>query len=318
MEEWEEKIEAMAMETIPKRVTCLSGVPTWIMILLKKVLEITGKKTVHEVWPHLELFLHGAVAFGPYRQIFQDLIGYPEMNYLESYNASEGYFAVQDDLSTDGEMLLLTDNGMFYEFIPMEEWDKTHPETVPLEGVELGKNYALLITTDAGLWRYRIGDTVRFTSKNPYRLKISGRTKHFMNAFGEEVVVENADQALTQACKQTGAQIKDYTAAPIYMQQGSRGGHEWAIEFEHHPDDHSKFVQVLDETLRQINSDYDAKRYGDIALGAPTVHDLEQGTFYEWLRRRGKLGGQYKVPRLGNDRTILEEILSLQNTIPQN
>lgn len=311
MDKWEEKIEKMVEVTVAENVTSLSGVPTWTYVLMKRILEVTGKSNILEVWPNLELFTHGAVAFGPYRQLFRDIIPSDKMNYLEVYNASEGFFGIQDQADTEDEMLLMLDYGVYYEFIPMDQFDEEQPKTLTLDQVELGKNYALVISTNAGLWRYKIGDTVRFTSIDPYRIKISGRTKHFINAFGEEVIVENAETAITKACKVTDAIISNFTAAPVYMESGKRGGHEWLIEFEKEPNNLGEFTHVLDETLRDINSDYDAKRQNDIALQAPIVHIAPRGTFMSWLRDKGKLGGQNKIPRLSNTREYLEEMLQL-------
>lgn len=311
MDKWEEKIEKMVEVTVPENVTSMSGVPTWTYVLLKRILEVTGKSNIMEVWPNLELFTHGAVAFGPYRQLFRDIIPSEKMNYLEVYNASEGFFGIQDQAGTEDEMLLMLDYGVYYEFIPMDQFEEEQPKTLTLDEVELNKNYALVISTNAGLWRYKIGDTVRFTSINPYRIKISGRTKHFINAFGEEVIVENAEEAITKACQATGAIISNFTAAPIYLESDKRGGHEWLIEFEKQPSSLQTFTEVLDETLRTVNSDYDAKRQNDIALQQPLVHAAPEGTFLNWLRHKGKLGGQHKVPRLSNTREHLEEIMQV-------
>jgi hypothetical protein len=311
MDKWEEKIEKMVEVTVKENVTSLSGVPTWTFVLLKRILEVTGKSNILEVWPNLELFTHGAVAFGPYRQLFKELIPSSQMNYLEVYNASEGFFGIQDQAGTEDEMLLMLDYGVYYEFIPMDQLEEEHPKTLTLDQVELGKNYALVISTNAGLWRYKIGDTVRFTNLSPYRIKISGRTKHYINAFGEEVIVENADVAITAACEATEAIISNFTAAPIYLENDKRGGHEWLIEFEKEPNDLKRFTQVLDEKLREVNSDYDAKRQNDIALQEPLVHAAPTGTFLNWLSHKGKLGGQNKVPRLSNTREYLEEIMEV-------
>jgi GH3 auxin-responsive promoter len=305
---WEEKIEMMAQETLSQNVTNILGVPTWTIVLLQRILEITGKKHIKEVWGNLECFFHGAVSFQPYKELFNTLA--PDINYMEVYNASEGFFALQDDLSRD-DMLLMLDYGIFYEFIPLDEIDNPYPKSYTLDEVELDTNYAMVISTNAGLWRYKIGDTVKFTSKFPYRIKISGRTKHFINAFGEELMVENADTAITAACKATNAAIINFTACPIYIEEGKKGGHEWILEFERQPSDLQKFTEVLDETLREINSDYDAKRYQDMALQMPVVHNVPSGTFYNWLKMKGKLGGQYKVPRLANSREFVDEILGM-------
>ncbi|GAB4185685.1 MAG: GH3 auxin-responsive promoter family protein [Thermoflexibacter sp.] len=308
MSKWEEKIEKIAQTTIKENVTALSGVPTWTIVILQRILEITGKSNICEVWENIEAFFHGAVAFAPYKSLFRSLIPSETMNYMETYNASEGFFGIQDQKNSE-ELLLMLDYGVYYEFVPMEHVEEENPKTLGLDELEIGKNYALVISTNSGLWRYKIGDTVRFTSLSPYRIKITGRTKHFINAFGEELVIENADTAIEKACRHTGAMVNDYTAAPIYLEIGNKGGHEWIIEFEKEPDSLEKFVYILDQTLRQVNSDYDAKRYMDIALVMPKVHQVPKGTFYEWMRKRGKLGGQNKVPRLSNSRTYVEDIL---------
>lgn len=311
MDKWEDKIEALANNTMDENITNISGVPTWMFVLLNYILEARQVKSIHEVWPNLEVFLHGAVNFAPYRELFKNIIPGEQMAYMENYNASEGYFAFQDDFSLPGEMVLLPDHGIFYEFMPMEELGKDHPITLPLEGVELHKNYAVVLNSNAGLWRYLIGDTVKFTTMKPYRIKVTGRTKHFINAFGEELMVENAEAAIAEACKATDALVSEFTAAPIYFDQQGKGGHEWVIEFERAPGGDQQFVSVLDETLKSINSDYEAKRYMDIALQKPTLTKVPNGTFYEWMKRRGKLGGQHKVPRLSNNRDFVEEILSM-------
>ncbi|MCR9252616.1 MAG: GH3 auxin-responsive promoter family protein [bacterium] len=308
MDEWEEKIEAMAKATSMENVTSISGVPTWTVVLIERILELKGKKNILEIWPNLEVFIHGAVAFGPYRSLFERLIPSKDMRYMETYNASEGFFGIQDQTNSD-ELLLMLDYGIFYEFIPYSELDSDHSKTLTLGEVEVGKNYAMLITTNSGLWRYKIGDTVRFTSVNPYRVKISGRTKHFINAFGEELIIENAEHAIAEACLATNAEIENFSAAPIYLEEGKRGGHEWIIEFRNDPNDKELFAQLLDDTLRKVNSDYDAKRYKDIALIAPVIHHAEKGTFHEWMKKRGKLGGQNKVPRLSNSREYLDDLL---------
>ncbi len=314
MSEWEEKIEKMATTTIMENVTNIVGVPTWTVVLLQRILELTGKKHIHEVWPNLEVFIHGAVSFEPYRSIFRKLIPSKKMNYLETYNASEGFFGIQDR-SDSQDLLLMLDYGIFYEFIPLEKVNDENPETVGLENVELNKNYALVISTNAGLWRYMIGDTVKFTCLDPFRIRISGRTKHFINAFGEELIVENAEQAIKIACEETNAIIGDYTAGPRYIDTGNKGGHEWIIEFRELPESRDAFVEILDHTLMQVNSDYEAKRYKNIALEAPIIHFAEQGTFYKWMKKRGKLGGQHKVPRLANNREYIDDILLLMNGV---
>ncbi|MBL7769089.1 MAG: GH3 auxin-responsive promoter family protein [Flavipsychrobacter sp.] len=308
MDEWEHKIEQLALNTIPENVTSISGVPTWTLVLMKRILEMTGKSCISEVWPNLELYMHGGVSFVPYREQFRQLIS-KDIQYLEMYNASEGFFAAQDSPDADG-MLLFTRHGIFYEFMPIEEYGKKFPNTIGLNKVELGKQYAPVISTTGGLWRYIIGDTIQFSSLAPYRIKVSGRLKHFINAFGEEVIVDNTDKAITTACEKTGAAVNDYTAAPIYFSQHGNGAHEWLVEFEKEPDDLALFAYELDSALKNLNSDYEAKRQKDIALRMPVVRAVKKGLFNEWLRSRGKLGGQHKVPRLSNDRTILESILS--------
>jgi hypothetical protein len=310
MDKWEEKIEKIAQTTINENVTVMSGVPTWTIVILQRILEITGKQTIHEVWQNLEVFFHGAVSFTPYRPLFKQLIASDKMSYMETYNASEGFFGIQDQKDSE-DLLLMLDYGIYYEFLPLEESENDNPKILHLSEVEIGKNYALIISTNAGLWRYKIGDTVRFTSLSPYRIRITGRTKHFINAFGEEVVIENADTAISKAAQLTGAMVNDYTAAPIFLEIKGKGGHEWVVEFEKFPDNLERFVESLDSTLRQINSDYDAKRYQDIALIAPKVHAVSHGTFYEWMKKRGKLGGQNKVPRLSNSREYVEDILKM-------
>lgn len=310
---FEEKIEQIAQITIKENVTSLAGVPTWNIVMAKRILEITGKDNLLEIWPNLELYSHGGVSFKPYREQFEKLIPSDNMYYIENYNASEGYFGLQDQSDSE-DLLLMLDYGVYYEFLPVENMNDEHPDTLSLEEVELGKNYALIISTNAGLWRYKIGDTIKFTSLSPYRFQISGRTKQYINTFGEEVIVDNADQALATACLATGANIKDYTAGPIYFKETEAGGHEWIIEFEKQPDDFNRFCEVLDTSLRKINSDYDAKRFKDMALGFPLIHNAPTNTFYNWMKSKGKLGGQNKVPRLANNREYLEPILRMMNT----
>ena len=313
MDNFEEKVEKIAKATINVNVTNISGVPTWNIVLAKRILELTGKNNLLEVWPNLEFYFHGAVNFKPYREQFKRLIPSESMYYLETYNASEGFFGIQDQPNSE-EMLLMLDYGIYYEFLPMDDFEKENPKTLELHEVQLNKNYALIISTNAGLWRYMIGDTIKFTSLAPHRLQITGRTKHFINAFGEEVIIDNAEKALAEACKETKAIIRDYTACPIYFKGNESGGHEWIIEFEQKPADTELFIDLLDSTLRDVNSDYDAKRYKDMALRRPLVHVVEDGTFYNWMKSRGKLGGQHKVPRLANDRNYVEEILKMIST----
>lgn len=307
MDEWESKIEKLAESTIKENVTSISGVPTWTLVLFRRILELTGKKTMSEVWPSLELYMHGGVSFAPYKEQFQKLIG-KEINYLEMYNASEGFFAAQDIPGEEG-MLLFTDHGSFMEFMPVNEYGKKDPQTIGLQEVEIGRNYALIISTNGGLWRYMLGDTVQFTSLKPFRIKVSGRLKHYINAFGEEVIVDNSDKAIAIASEKTGAVVNDYTAAPVYFSESSNGAHEWLVEFEKAPASLEDFTKELDTALKNINSDYEAKRHKSIALRMPIIHAIKKGTFAEWLRSKGKLGGQHKVPRLSNERTLVEEIL---------
>jgi hypothetical protein len=309
LDEWENKIERLAQSTLHENVTSISGVPTWTLVLIKHILAITGKSSLSEVWPSLELYIHGGVSFVPYREQFEKLIG-RQVNYLDMYNASEGFFAAQASPLDDG-MLLFLDHGIFMEFMPIEEYGKKEPETIGLKDVEKGQQYALVINTNGGLWRYLIGDTIQFCSLDPYRIKVTGRLKHYMNAFGEEVIVDNTDKAIALASEKTSAVVNDYTAAPVYFSDNSNGAHEWLIEFEKEPDNINHFIYELDNALKNINSDYEAKRHKDIALRKPIVRILPKGLFTEWLRSKGKLGGQHKVPRLSNERNHVDEILSL-------
>lgn len=309
MDEWESKIEQLALNTIQENVTSISGVPTWTLVLFRRILEITGKSCMKEVWPNLELYMHGGVSFVPYREQFARIIG-ADIHYLEMYNASEGFFAAQDQPGEDG-MLLFTDHGIFMEFMPVEEYGKPEPRTVGLDKVEVGRNYAPVISTNGGLWRYLVGDTIRFTTLDPFRIRVSGRLKHFINAFGEELIIDNADRAVAAACARTGAVVSDYTAAPIYFSVQGNGGHEWIVEFEVAPRDHEAFSAALDAALKELNSDYEAKRHRDIALRPPRLHAAPAGLFGRWLKSKGKLGGQHKVPRLSNDRTYVDELLQL-------
>jgi len=308
LSDFEEKMERITRSTISKNITNISGVPSWMMAVIKRVLEITGAQSLDEVWPNLEIFFHGGVSFAPYRETYQQLIRSPRMQYRETYNASEGFFGVQND-PTDPSMMLMLDYGVFYEFIPLEELGKPDPTILPLTGIEVGRNYAVVISNMCGLWRYLIGDTVRFTSKNPYKFVISGRTKHFINAFGEELVVENAEKGLQAACIATGAQVSEYTAAPVFMGTDAKCRHQWLIEFSVAPDSIEHFTQVLDETLQQVNSDYEAKRYKDITLQRLEVIPARPDLFHDWLKAKGKLGGQHKVPRLSNTREYIDEML---------
>ena len=309
MNEWEEKLEKMAQSTIMENVTSIAGVPSWMLVLLKYILKLSGKKNIHEVWPNLEVYFHGGVNFSPYKEQFKNIFDDSRVSFLELYNASEGFFGIQD-LSHSDEMLLMLDYGIYYEFLPLDE---TINKTLTLDEVELNKNYSLIISTNAGLWRYQIGDTIKFTSLHPFRFKITGRTKHFINTFGEEIIIDNAEKALAIACEKTSAVIHEYTAAPVYMNEKESGAHEWLIEFEKSPHSIEYFTEILDNALKSINSDYEAKRYQNLALKQPVVISAKKGTFYHWLKTKGKLGGQHKVPRLCNDRKYIEEILSLSS-----
>ncbi len=308
--DFEEKVEKITKIAIKENVTNIAGVPSWNLVLLKHILDFTGNDNLLDIWPNLELFTHGGVSFGPYREQFKKIIPSPGMHYLETYNASEGFFGIQDDLN-DSSMLLMLDYGVFYEFIPMDKFNESNPPAYTIDEVETGVNYALVISTNGGLWRYMIGDTIVFTSLNPHKFKITGRTKYFINAFGEEVILDNAENALMNACKHTNAEIKDYTAGPIYMTDDSKGSHEWLIEFEVEPEDLERFTDVLDKSLCSINSDYEAKRYKNTTLNKPTVMAVPQGTFYNWFHKKGKVGGQNKMPRLANDRKYLDEVHDL-------
>jgi len=309
LDEWENKIEQLAQITANENVTSLAGVPTWTLLLLKRILEIKEKKTINEVWPNLELYINGGVSFVPYKEQFDKILG-TKINYLEIYNASEGFIAGQQTPNDDG-LLLFTEHGIFYEFMPVEEYGKPKPQTVGLKDVQTDRNYALVISTTGGLWRYIIGDTIKFTHLNPYKIKVTGRLKHYMNAFGEEVMVDNTDKAIAWAAAKTNAVVNDYTAAPVYFSESSNGTHEWLIEFDVPPQNLQLFTTELDAALKTINSDYEAKRYKDIALRMPIVHAAKKGIFKEWLRSKGKLGGQHKVPRLSNERKVVEEILAM-------
>ena len=310
LSDFEIKRDRIARETLNKNVTNISGVPSWMLSVLTRVMELTGKKHLEEVWPNLEVFFHGGVAFTPYRKQYEQLITSPNMHYMETYNASEGFFGIQDD-PTDKSMLLMIDYGVFYEFIPMDEFEKENPTIVPLWAVETGKNYAMVISTSCGLWRYIIGDTVSFTSTNPYKFVITGRTKHFINAFGEELIVDNAEKGLAYACEQTGAEVLEYTAAPVFMDDNAKCRHQWLIEFSKEPADIDKFATLLDNKLQEINSDYEAKRYKNITLQHLEIVKARTNLFNDWLKSKGKLGGQHKVPRLSNSRKNIDEMLKM-------
>ena len=310
LSDFEVKRDRIARETMGKKVTNISGVPSWMLSVLSRVLELSGKSHLNEVWPDLEVFFHGGVSFTPYRKQYEELITSPNMHYMETYNASEGFFGLQDD-PNDSAMLLMLDYDIFYEFIPMEEIDKEHPTVVPLNGVQTGRNYAMVISTSCGLWRYLIGDTVTFTSKNPYKFIITGRTKHFINAFGEELIVDNAEKGLAYACEQTGAEVLEYTAAPVFMDNKAKCRHQWMIEFAKEPDDLDRFAHLLDQKLQEINSDYEAKRYKDITLQHLEVIKARRDLFNQWMKSKGKLGGQHKVPRLSNSRRVINELIEM-------
>jgi hypothetical protein len=309
LDEWENKIEQLAQNTINENVTSISGVPTWTMILIKRILQIAGKQTLKEVWPNLELYIHGGVSFIPYKEQFKKLLG-EGVHFLDMYNASEGFFAAQDRPDEEG-MLLFLNHGIFYEFMPVEEYGKANPRTIGLDKVEIGKHYAPVISTNGGLWRYLVGDTIVFTNTYPFRIKVSGRLKHFINTFGEEVMVDNTDKAIAIASEKMKLLVNDYTAAPIYFTDSNNGSHEWLIEFDNDPENIQEFAYELDCALKSLNSDYEAKRHKDIALKMPVVKALPKNTFHKWLHSKGKLGGQHKVPRLSNERQIVEEILAL-------
>ena len=311
MSEWEEKIDrTVELTKDDKDLYMIAGVPTWNIVLFRKLLEVTGKEHILEVWPNLSVYVHGGVGFAPYKEQFKQFLPKDDFVYTEAYNASEGFFATRQFLEDD-DMLLLLSNGVYYEFLPMEEWDKENPIAIPLKEVELGKNYAMLISTNGGLWRYKIGDTVTFTSKYPYKIKITGRTKQFINAFGEEVMVENTDKAVALTCEQTRSIVSEYTVAPIYFSKKGKGGHHWLVEFDKSPDNLSDFSRRLDKNLQKINSDYEAKRYKSMALEQLQLSTLPKNTFHNWMRSRGKFGVQNKIPRLANHRQYLEEILKM-------
>ncbi len=308
---WEEKIDRIIDESLDVNITGMAGIPSWIMLLLKRALEKTGKQNIFEIWPNLEAFFHGGVSFVPYRDEFSKLLPKKDFHYQEIYNASEGFFALQDRKESD-ELLLMLNHGIFYEFIPMDQYAGVDSqEILRLKDVEIGRNYALVISTNSGLWRYIIGDTVEFTSTKPYRIKITGRTKHFINVFGEEVVIGNTDQAIEFASRETRSNVLEYTVAPIFMSASQKGGHEWMIEFDKEPDDFERFKVILDQRLKELNSDYEIKRYQNFTLDFPSIHRARKNLFYDWLKQKNKLGGQNKVPRLLNSRTFMEELLAL-------
>ena len=310
MGDWETKLPAIINETVNENVTSLAGVPSWMLVLLQKALETTGKSNLLEVWPNAEVYFHGGVSFEPYKEQYKKLFPKDSFKYYEIYNASEGFFAIQDQNGSD-ELLLMLDYGIFYEFIPMDTFGKLNQRVIRLNQVELNKNYALVITTNSGLWRYLIGDTIRFTSLNPYRIKVTGRTKHHINVFGEELMVENTDTALAKTCKTFNCEMVDYTVAPIFMTNNQKGAHEWMVEFKNPPEDIAKFTQALDENIQALNSDYEAKRYNNMTLNPLVLHIARPHLFYDWLKQQDKLGGQHKVPRLSNERTYLERLLQL-------
>lgn len=317
LDEWETKMALIVEATTKENVTSLAGVPSWFLVLIKNILAKTGKKNLLEIWPNLELFVHGGINFTPYREQYKALIPSDNMKYLETYNASEGFFAIQDDPSSNG-MLLMLDYGIYYEFMPVDQFGSDSPKLLSLEDVQPNTDYALVITTNGGLWRYMIGDTVRFVSMNPYRIIITGRTKLYINAFGEEVMIDNAERALAEACQQTGALVKEYTAAPMYMDSNSKGCHQWLIEFEKQPNSLDRFTQILDRTLQSINSDYEAKRYKNITLEAPLLTVAREGLFFDWLKSLNKLGGQNKVPRLANNRDLMDDLLVMNQPANSN
>lgn len=310
MSDWEVKLGAIVNETRHENVTSFAGVPSWMMVLLNRVLEETGKHTIKELWPHAEVYFHGGVSFDPYREQYKKIIGSNDFQYYEIYNASEGFFAIQD-LNHSQDLLLMLDYGIFYEFIPMDSYGTPNQRVIPLSGVETGVNYAIVITTNGGLWRYQIGDTVRFTSISPYRLRVTGRTKHHINVFGEEMIIENSDTAISKACEITKTEVLDYTVAPVFMDGREKGAHEWIIEFRQAPADLTLFKRILDETLQSINSDYEAKRQNNMTLNPPVINVARTNLFYDWLKAQDKLGGQHKIPRLSNQRTYVDELLAI-------
>lgn len=310
LSDFEVKRDKIAREVLSQNVTNISGVPSWMLSVLVRVMELSGKKHLQEVWPNLEVFFHGGIAFTPYREQYEQLITKQDMHYMETYNASEGFFGIQDD-PNDKSMLLMLDYGVYYEFLPMDEFENEKPNIVPLEGVEVGRNYAMIISTVCGLWRYEIGDTIQFTSVRPYKFVITGRTKYFINAFGEELIMDNAEKGIEAACKATGAQISDYTAAPIFMDLNAKCRHQWLIEFTKMPDSISDFERILDSKLQEINSDYETKRFHNVTLQQLEVVVARKDLFNDWLKSKGKLGGQHKIPRLSNSRKNIDEMLAM-------
>lgn len=312
MDDWELKLEKMANQVIQENVTSISGVPTWTIVLLERLMAMKGVSNISEIWPNLQLYIHGGVSFTPYRDLFKRMIGNSNMRYLETYNASEGFFGLQNDLS-DSSLLLMPHYGIFYEFVKVSDLDHSDPRTYLLGEVETGINYAVIISNTSGLWRYQLGDTIMFSSTQPYKFTITGRTKLFINAFGEEVVIENAEKAIAHACSVTDSKVREYTAAPVYLASDDHAGHEWLIEFEKEPNNIHDFAHALDSKLKEVNSDYEAKRHKDIALKMPKIQTMPSNTFYNWMKTKGKLGGQHKVPRLSNDRRLVDEILRHAN-----
>ncbi len=310
MSDWESKLKAIINESVAENVTSLAGVPSWMLVLLNSMLEETGKDNLFQVWENLEVYFHGGVSFSPYKEQYKTLLPRRQFKYYEIYNASEGFFAIQDRNNAD-DLLLMLDYGIFYEFIPMDTYNTSEQAEIPLWDVKVGVNYAIVITTNSGLWRYKIGDTVRFTSKNPYRIRVTGRTKHHINVFGEELIIENAEEALKSVCKKAEAEIKDYTAGPIFMEGREKGSHEWIIEFRKAPKDMGYFTEFLDNALKSLNSDYEAKRYNNTTLSMPKVHIARENLFYDWLKINDKLGGQHKIPRLSNKRDYIDELLQM-------
>ena len=310
MSDWETKMQAIVQATIHENVTSLAGVPSWMLVLLNQVLSTTGSDHIYQVWENIEVYFHGGVSFDPYIGQYKNILPGNKFQYYEIYNASEGFFAIQDRNDPDG-LLLMLDYGIFYEFIPMEQHGATEETIIPLSDVEINKNYAVVITTNAGLWRYKVGDTVRFTSVNPYKIKVTGRTKHHINVFGEELIIENAEEALKLVTKATNSEIVDYTAAPIFMIDREKGAHEWLIEFKTPPENYTIFTELLDKTLQSLNSDYEAKRYNNMTLNMLKLNVAKERLFYDWLKSQSKLGGQHKIPRLSNSRKYIEELLKL-------